>query len=88
METPRRLGHCAAQFFLRPYEHPEALNANKTHVSRYFQRHNVTLADDNFRVIGYQLLRGIEAAQLTIFSDPECRLALELLASYVQTASQ
>lgn len=84
--TRHKLGHCAAQLYLQPYEHPRRSNVNKNLATRYFKARGLDLKEGSFRTADYQVLRGIEVAENTLFSDPACRLALEALANHIQTA--
>lgn len=83
-QKSRKLGHCAAQLYLQPYERPNTLDANGALATRYFDARGFILTANTFRTVDYQLLRSIEVAEDTIFSDPACRMALEALARYVR----
>jgi hypothetical protein len=80
----RGLGHCGAQLYLRPYERPHEPGVNAKHTTGFFASYGIPLTDGAFRLIYYQLLRGITAAEATIFADPEYRAGLLALAGAVR----
>ena len=82
-QKSRKLGHCAAQLHLQPYERLDAIDTNGDLAARYFDARGLILTAYTFRTADYQLLRSIEVAEDTIFSDPACRMALEALARCV-----
>ena len=78
-QTSRVLGHCAAQLCLKPASKDRATAAS------YSKKHSLRLNEGAFRVAEYQLQRGLEVAETTLFSDPACRTALVALAQYIRT---
>ena len=70
--SARMLGHCAAQFHLRPRD-PQ-------YAARFFENEGVPLVGNKFSMAEYQLLRGLRAAETTLFADPAYRTAFEQIA--------
>lgn len=85
IEAIKKHGNCAAQFALKPYEKPEAPGANRAQAEAYFASRGVALTSGAFKLVTYQLVRGIEVGQQTIFADPRARAALLTLARCANT---
>lgn len=83
-EIPQRpsqpKGFCAAQFPYQPYKAPGSM-ANRQRAEAWFARHGVPLTNGAYSGALFQLVRGIEAGQRTIFADPDYREACEALVS-------
>ena len=79
-----KLGHCAAQLYLQPYEYPGDLDVNRSIAIQYFLKRGLSVTQNSFRTVDYQLLRATEVAENTLFTDPACRVALEAIAHHIQ----
>ncbi len=78
MDSIKELGFCAAQFHLRPQE--------PRYASDYFASHGIPLLDGKFSMAEYQLLRGIDAAEATLFANLQYRTAFEQIADALREA--
>lgn len=85
-EKPRVHGHCVAQFSCQPDEIACFSEAYPSSVGSYFADQGIKLPANRFRAGDYQLTRGIEVAEQTIFQQSDCRLAFEALAEHIRSS--
>lgn len=71
-------GFCPAQFEYEPYEIPDS-TTNHQHSDAWFLEHGVRLVNGAYSGAQFQIVRGIDAGERTIFADPDYRAACEEL---------